>query len=148
MRQIGINILYPAIISQIINHVHNQFTNQLNYKAMPYIEVSKVAEIRNQLKKALPAFKLSVTREHYSCVNVAIQSGPVEFPKPYEQINQYYIEEHWKDQPGARAVLLKIKDITMKDERTMFIDGDYGAIPNYYVHISVGKWDKPYQLIK
>ena len=115
---------------------------------MPFIETSKVAEIRNQLKKELPNFKLSVTRKHYSCINVAILSGPVNFGKPYEQINHYYIDEHFKDDPASRDILTKIKNITMKDERTMFVDGDYGAVPNYYVHISVGQWDKPYQLIK
>ena len=114
---------------------------------MPFIETSQVAEIRNQLKKELPEFKLSVTREHYSCVNVSIMSGPVKFRKDYEQINHFYIDDNYKDDPTARDILTKIKDITMKNERTMFIDGDYGAVPNYYVHISVGKWDKPYRQV-
>ena len=113
---------------------------------MPFIEVSKVAEIRNQLKKALPAFKFSVTREHYTCLNVSIVSGPVDFGKPYEQINQYYIKDSYKDQPEVMQVLLKVNAICSKDEKIEFVDADYGSVPNFYFHLSVGKWDKPYLL--
>lgn len=41
---------------------------------MPYIESTTVVLIRKQVKEALPAFKFSVTREHYSKVNVSILS--------------------------------------------------------------------------
>jgi len=112
---------------------------------MPYIEVSKVAEIRNQLKKQLPEFKFSVTREHYSCLNIAILAGPVKFiDGDYEQINNYYIKENFTGK--AKEILLKVNEIASKDEKIMFVDADYGSIPNYYIHISVGKYDKPYQL--
>jgi hypothetical protein len=112
---------------------------------MPFVEVSKVAEIRNQLKKALPAFKFSVTREHYTSVNVSILSGPVDFGKPYEQVNQYYIKDNYKDKPAIMQVLLKVNEICSKDEHIEFNDADYGNVPNFYIHISVGKWNKPYQ---
>jgi hypothetical protein len=112
---------------------------------MPYIEVSKVAEIRNQLKQELPAFKFSVTREHYSCLNVAIISGPLDFGLAYFQVNQYYIDEHYTAE--IRKVLKKVNEIASKDERIICVDADYGSVPNYYIHISVGKWDKPYKLM-
>jgi hypothetical protein len=113
---------------------------------MPFIEVSQVAQIRGELKKQLPEFKFSVTREHYTCLNVAITSGPLNFGKPYEQVNQYYIDKNYEDQPEVKKVLLKVNEICSKEERTEFIDSDYGSVPNFYIHISVGKWDKPYQL--
>ena len=112
---------------------------------MPYIEVTQVAQIRSELKKQLPEFKFSVTREHYSSISVSILSGPIKLSdKPYEQVNQYYIKEHYEGE--AKKVLLKVNAIVSKDERTMFIDSDYGSVPNFYIHMSVGKWDKPYQL--
>jgi len=114
---------------------------------MPYIEVSKVAEIRNELKKQLPGFKFSVTRKHFTSINVSIIAGSVDFGKPYEQVNQYYIKDNYKDKPAIMQVLLKVNEICSKDERIEFVDSDYGSVPNYYIHISVGRWDKPYQLL-
>lgn len=111
---------------------------------MPFIEVSQVAQIRNELKKQLPAFKFSVTREHYTCLNVCILSGPIAFTKPFEQINNYYIKDNYKDNPAIMQVLLKVNEICSKDEKIEFNDADYGSVPNFYVHISIGKWDKPY----
>ena len=113
---------------------------------MPFIEVDKVAQIRNELKKQLPEFKFSVTRKHFSCLDIAIISGPVKLiDEEYKQINQYYIDEHYTGQ--TKEVLSKVNEIASKDERTMFIDSDYGAVPNFYIHISIGKWDKPYKVI-
>lgn len=45
---------------------------------MGYIETEKVAEIRKKVRAEFPAFKISVTRDHYSTVNVRIMKGPVD----------------------------------------------------------------------
>lgn len=114
---------------------------------MPHIEVSKVAEIRTELKRQFPEFKFSVTREHYTVLNVAILSGSLNFSKPYEQVNQYYIEKNYEDQPEVKKVLLKVNEICSREERIEFNDADYGSVPNFYIHISIGRYDKPFQFI-
>ena len=112
---------------------------------MPFIEIEKVAQIRNELKKQFPEFKFSVTRKHYTCLDIAIISGPIKLiDEDYKQINQYYINENYEGK--TKDILLKVNEIASRDERTMFIDSDYGAVPNFYIHISIGQWDRPYKI--
>ncbi len=117
---------------------------------MPYITSDKVREMRIALKAKFPKFKLSITREHCTTVNVAIISAPIEMrvdvSNTNESVNHYYIEDHYKDNPEIRDILLGIKEILCADCRTITEDGDYGSIPNYYYNISVGKWNQPFMV--
>jgi hypothetical protein len=115
---------------------------------MPYITTEKVKEYRNKLKREFPQFKFSVRREHYSSVRVNILSGPIDFGGTNRQVNHYYIEEHWKDNPTACEFLQKVKSIVGGDEREVSYDGDYGSIPNYWYSISIGSWDREYVIKK
>jgi hypothetical protein len=110
---------------------------------MPYISNEQVKAIREQLKKALPAYKFSVTKEHYTGVRIAILSGPVKLSdRDHEQVNQFYIKEHYTG--TVKKVLQTVCDIATKDQHEQQYDIDYGSIPNYYVNIAIGQWDKPY----
>lgn len=117
---------------------------------MPYIEKERVAEIRTILKKEFPKFKLSVTREHLSTVKVVILSAPFDLLKgserTYEQVNEYYINEHYNEQPEIKEVLLKIHSIANEGNRTITEDGDYGSIPKFYCNISIGEFEKPFKV--
>ena len=117
---------------------------------MPFIRTEEVKQIRDALKKALPEFKLSVTKQHHSGVTVAIMKGPVDFGTDYEQVNHYYYKSHYEDKPEAIKVfdtILKTID-SCKQQKELVYDGDYGSIPNYYKNIHVGKWNKNYELTK
>ena len=113
---------------------------------MPYISAEQVKEKREQLKKAFPDWKLSVVTRHNSEICVYIMESPVNFGVEYEQVNQYYIKEHYQGEQ-AKA-LQKIADIISKGVRELVYDSDYGSVPTFYYSISIGKWDKPFKFVK
>jgi len=118
---------------------------------MPYISPERVKEIRTKIKKEFPAYKFSIRGEHYSSVNVTILSGPIDLitdraVNGYEQVNHFYIKDHYKDFPEIMKFLQKIYEIMNEGNYTEVVDGDYGAIPSFYCRITVGSWDKPYEV--
>ena len=122
---------------------------------MPYITKDQVKAKRAALKAALPAYKLSVTTEHYSGIKVAIMAGPTDFGTEYTQLNPYinYREERynsstgqWESNPHIQDVLDIVMPILNEGMGEGFEDSDYGHIPDYYTWVHIGKWDKPYQV--
>lgn len=121
---------------------------------MPYITKDQVKQKRAALKAALPAYKLSVTTEHYSGIKVAIMAGPTDFGTEYTQLNPYinYREERYNSNTGeydSNPPIQDILDIVMpilnEGKGEGFEDSDYGHVPDYYTWVHIGKWDKPYQ---
>ena len=124
---------------------------------MPYITKDQVKAKRAALKAALPAYKLSVTTEHYSGIKVAIMAGPTDFGTEYTQLNPYinYREERYNSNTGeyeSNPPIQDVLDIVMpilnEGMGEGFEDSDYGHIPDYYTWVHIGKWDKPYQQTK
>ena len=121
---------------------------------MPYISKDQVKAKRAALKAALPAYKLSVTTEHYSGIKVAIMAGPTDFGTEYQQLNPYidHREERynsqtgqWESNPAIQDVLDIVMPILNEGKGEGFEDSDYGHVPDYYTWVHIGKWDKPYQ---
>ena len=121
---------------------------------MPYISKDQVKAKRAALKAALPAYKLSVTTEHYSGIKVAIMAGPTDFGTEYQQLNPYinYREERYNSNTGqydSNPHIQDVLDIVMpilnEGKGEGFEDSDYGHVPDYYTWVHIGKWDKPYQ---
>ncbi len=110
---------------------------------MPYISTEHVANIRKELKNEFPEIKFSIRRENYSSVNVHIMESPYKFSKNYEQINHFYTENH-----ENQELLKKITGIVIRDQKEVVYDSDYGSVPNYYLNLQVGKWDKPHKTVK
>ena len=124
---------------------------------MPYITKDQVKAKRAALKAALPAYKLSVTTEHYSGIKVAIMAGPTDFGTEYTQLNPHinYREERynsstgqWESNPHIQDVLDIVMPILNEGMGEGFEDSDYGHVPDYYTWVHIGKWDKPYQITK
>ena len=122
---------------------------------MPYITKDQVRAKRAALKAALPAYKLSVTTEHYSGIKVAIMAGPTDFGTEYTQLNPYidYREarynsntDTWDSNPHIQDVLDIVMPILNEGKGEGFQDSDYGHVPDYYTWVHIGKWDKPYQI--
>ena len=117
---------------------------------MPYISTETVRERRTLIRKSFPEWKISVRIDNYSSIDVSIKEGPLPFPTSehsrdgYEQVNPYYIDEHYEDFPKWKKFLNEIMAIAGKGKKTESYDGDYGNIPNFYVHINIGSWDKEY----
>lgn len=109
---------------------------------MAYISTQEVKEIRNELKAAFPQLKLSVTRENYTSLYVAIMEAPVRFTdEDYRQLNPYYLDSYQNNE-----ILKKITAICNKtnynNSDTMT---DYFEV-GYYFHLHIGKWNKSFKL--
>ena len=113
---------------------------------MPYISTEKVKEIRVALKKAIPGYKLSVIRRHYNEVNVIVREGKIDLKVSYEQVNEYYFKDHYKDKPELILLISVILDTIQNtfSQKEIVNDADYGSIPNYYIFLEIGEWNRPY----
>lgn len=112
---------------------------------MAYIKTEQVKAIRQKLAEKFPSkkgWKLSVTRENYSKVQVCIIEAPVRFTeREYEQVNIYYTDRYENG-----AILKEMADICNTgnfDHSDASID--YFHV-GWYVGLSVGKWDRPFVL--
>ncbi len=118
---------------------------------MAYIKSEEVKEMRTAIKKLFPAkdgWKFSITKEHYSTINVNIMAAPFDMDpenKGHYEIRDYYLDEYAQE----------IKDVFSKIEheivsRKAYYDrnaGDMGADygdHTFFYYVYVGKWDKPF----
>ena len=138
---------------------------------MAYISTDDVKHIRNELKKELPQYKFSVVRDHHSSVTISLMKGPAfndyEYFDRYNnvtktanlsdgehhQINQFHLEDFYGKE--SAEILSKIDTISRtapakNGGKVWYNDSDimtdYFDIA-YYVHINVGKWNKPYEVV-
>ena len=90
-------------------------------------------------------FKYSLRVCHHSSINCTIQSGPMDFGTDYEQVNLYWIDDHYS---GPIAALLNecrdaLQAAGYYDRSDAQIDYFDTA---YYMHLNIGAWDKPYKI--
>ena len=123
--------------------------------------------IRQDLKTSLPDCKFSVVGENYSggrSINVALMEGPVDVfnlnhpdrnpgwdGKQYCQLNQYQFKAEYGQvnngsvlTPECWEIMKKATEIALKehwdnsDPMTDYFNC------NFYLHLAIGKWNKPY----
>jgi len=118
---------------------------------MPYLSKERTAQIRSQIKKEFPNFKFSIRNENYSSVHITILEAPIDLVCGMDRngnghihVNHYFIKENYENFPEAQKALSRINDIAGKGCGTESFDGDYGYVPDYYIRINVGQWDKPF----
>jgi hypothetical protein len=117
---------------------------------MAYISTEEVKIIRERIKKEFPLYKFSITRNHHTEIQVALMESDLIFPENYIQVNHYYIDRHYEGK--NREVLSKIHELIIGvkpcyDRTCGDMGADYGD-NNYFIEMSVGKWDKPYKTIR
>jgi len=140
---------------------------------MAYVNKEDVKAIRNELKKQFPNIKFSVTKDHSSSVQITLVSGDIDFYdgsldtfdkysqtiRPFTgstQINQYHTHFYGihKDLFDKIYEIAKTAPINGEgyhkgkgwfDESDSMTDYFHTA---YYINISVGKWDKNYEVVK
>jgi hypothetical protein len=125
---------------------------------MPYISTPEVAAKRKALKEAFPKYKFSVTRHHYSRIDVIVLRADIDLiqsdkahlnqnQRPYCQVSltQSAIKKEWTGE--AQEALLKMYDIIEGDNGTLVNDADYGDVPNFYTHLSIGDFDKDFIIV-
>lgn len=118
---------------------------------MPYISTEQVKLVRNALKKEFPKVKFSITRENYSTICVSILESSIDFdisPRDYKRVNEYRIDEDYTGNEQAKNILNRVYEIIniTHEQKELVYDGDYGSVPNYYIDINIGKWNRPYVL--
>jgi hypothetical protein len=124
---------------------------------MPYISTEQVKSVRLALKKKFPNVKFSITREHCTNLHVCILESNIDFTaidryngQYYKatNISHFYIKESFAENEQARLFLTKVLTTILNAQPLKIVseDGDYGSIPNYYLNLRIGKWDKPYIL--
>lgn len=113
---------------------------------MPYIATETVAIIRKAIKKEFPNVKFSITKGHYSSLNVVILQSHMDFTKRPLEGQNHYPENLRKYNEESEKFLEKLKNLinSCHEKKELTYDCDYGSIPNYYLNINIGKWDKPY----
>jgi len=123
---------------------------------MPYISKEEVSYKRAFLKKKFPEFKFSVRKVNYTEISVVVLSGPVDLfsnktnreNKSYESVNHFHAKSQFANNPKAQEIILGMIDIINQNNCVQYHDADYGNIPQFYMNLSIGSWDKPYVIIK
>lgn len=113
---------------------------------MAYISKDEVKNVREQLKKAFPKFKFSVSGGNSLSLNVSIMSGPEDFSEVLGQwknvqINEFHTYQYGKFKTLFDNIIKVMKSQNWFDESDSMVDYFHVA---YYLHLSIGKWDKPY----
>lgn len=124
---------------------------------MAYISTAEVKEIRNELKETFPGHKFSVKKGagNYS-VDVTILAAPYDFSSilngnAYIDINEFCLDRYGEFEGYFEKILQIIKTAPAKASGDVWYDNsdsmtDYFDIA-FYIHVSVGQWNKPYQQI-
>ena len=104
----------------------------------------RVAQIRKELKAAFPGYKFSVIKHDYSSMSIYILSAPYKMIEGTdEQVNTYYIDRNYEGR--TRRDLKKIWDIATQGV-SYRETGDYGTQPNFYVWMTIGRYDRPFEV--
>ena len=130
---------------------------------MAYITAEETKQIRNKLKEELPNLKFSVRKGAGSySVNVSIVKGDVDFRDirwygrrgigsvdsnyhiPINQFHLYQYKEHEELFEKIMNIIKTAPDRKWFDHSNSQIDYFSTA---YYIDLSVGRWNKPYDYI-
>ena len=132
-----------------MNIMEKYTKNYTDFLNEAYVSKEKMKQVQTELKAAFPEFKFSIRKENYSSVDVHILSGPIKLTdseKGYEQVNHYYIKDHFKDNPEAAKFLEEVMEIINKGNHNRSdIMTDYFDV-GFYVNLAIGQWDKPYEI--
>lgn len=141
---------------------------------MAYMSQDRKKEIAENLKKLLKGsgLKYSLSVRHHSTLIITITQGPIDFvqnyidtlkalphcqyvesvqrmekEKPtYLDVNPYWYREHFS---GKALDLLKtiLGAMNVGNHDRSDVMSDYFDV-GWYVDVKIGKWDKPYQMVK
>ena len=115
-------------------------------------EIAK--EVRDELKATFPLCKWSVTASQRT-ISVSLMSAPYQVLENdnYAQLNPYYIDSaHEHNYMNNGSTLTHVGWVVMAEATKIAnrqnwdksdIQSDYFNC-NYYLHINIGKWDRPF----
>ena len=110
---------------------------------MAYMNVERKNQLAPGIKKVLAEYgmKGTIAKDDYA-LNVNLKSGPIDFGT--DSVNEYHIASHFTG--VAKEFLLKLKDAMMiGNHNNSRIEIDYFDV-GWYIHINLGRWNKPYEV--
>jgi len=125
---------------------------------MAYMNSADVAAIRKELKDTFPKFKFGVRKDNSMAVRVTIKSGPTDFSdimagRKYAQINGYHLCNYGQHTEFLSKIQDIIKTAPMRGEgyRKQGWYDNSDAMTDYfdtayYIDISIGQYDQPYEV--
>ena len=112
---------------------------------MAYVSQEMKAKLAPTIKAVLKKYKIkgSISVRNHSTLVVTLREGAIDFGGKCEQVNTYWIHEHYEGK--AKKFLTELKDAM---EGPDFFNED-DAMTDYfhrshYIDINIGKWNKPY----
>lgn len=129
---------------------------------MAYISAEDVKAVRKELKAAYPEYKFSVRKGSGSLsLDVTLVKGPRDLSDitdkdGYGQVNQYHLHHVGKHEIFFKRILEIMKTAPARGEGYHANRGWYDnsdAMTDYfdtayYLHLSIGSWNKPYENIR
>lgn len=125
---------------------------------MAYMNQEKKARIAAKVKPILKKYgvKGSLSVHHYSKIILTIQSGKIDFfanqvdkddKKFHKSVNPYWYKDHYDG--VAKAFLSEVVPAMYSADyyNNSDVMTDYFDVA-YYVSVDIGKWNKPYELVK
>lgn len=123
---------------------------------MAYMSQEKKAKLSPKIKAVLAKYKMkgSISVDHYTSLVVTLKSGKIDFAKDFinqrgefhYQVNTYWCHEHYTGTAQKFLVELRAAMNDGNHDRSD-IQSDYFDV-GWYVNINIGKWNKPYELVK
>tara|TARA_E500000331_G_scaffold206841_1_gene198369 strand:- start:142 stop:567 length:426 start_codon:yes stop_codon:yes gene_type:complete len=121
-------------------------------KNMAYMNQEKKKRIAPQIKEILKRHNMkgSLSVDNYSTLRLTLREGPIDFKytgqdgRTIRNINEYWYEDHFKDNPTALAFLSEvIPAMNNGNHDNSDIMTDYFDV-GWYISVNLGRWDKPY----
>ena len=135
---------------------------------MAYMSQERKAQIAPAVKAILKRYgvKGTLSTDRYS-LSLNIKSGPMDFignynetvqrqpggfrygspAEKYLQINNYWFRDHFSDKKIKKFLEEVLRAMNTGNHDNSDIQTDYFDV-GWYVHVNVGKWNKPYTVEK
>ena len=144
------------------NSTRQEFYTQNGWKGKNYninLSTKEIAKImRTYVKEIYPTYKFSITVKDYSSIYISLMEAPHEvftdkadnytLEEGHTQVNHYSIENNKSMTELTKEVL---KDVYNTLQSYNYDDSD-AMIDyfdrNFYIHLNIGKWDKPFKVVE
>lgn len=115
---------------------------------MAYLRKEVAKEIRSKIKKLYPAkdgWKFSITSFNLEVLRVNIIECPSNIGfSGFHSINEFYVDEKYKDEPLKKDVLNNIIDICKESGYTWHRDEPMDKLDfSFYIELELGKYPNP-----
>lgn len=116
---------------------------------MAYVSQEMKAKLAPTIKSVLKKYKMkgSISVHNHSTLVVTLKQGAIDFGSDREQVNTYWIHDHYTGK--AKNFLTELKEAMLGPDYFDHSDAqiDYFNC-SHYISINIGKWNAPYALVK